>query len=567
MAPLSRRRRSTPAAASSGGPLELIVYDGKSDVPTIASITQRMVEEDQVVALVGLTDTSYMRAAGPVAQENQIPFLDVGGTAPIITQIGDYIFMLPFGDNVQAAAAAEYVAEQGWTTCAMLVDEAMDYTKFLARYFDQAFTALGGEIVSRLAYNMGDTDFSAQITEFANLDPQPDFYFISANPGEIGTIVAQARAAGLSAPIVGGDGYDTPLLTELGGQSTPVNDVVFTTHQGIYDDTPAAAAFIAAYEAEYGRPPENVFAALGYDGVNLMVDAMERAGTTDGPAVRDALNATTDFQGVTGTISYADGTRIPAKSVALIEVVDNENQLIEVVVRRTSHPRSGRAERSRRIEDRSGGGVACPVVGLLSPLRYGLSASVRAAPSKTFAPASMSSGVEYSASEWLRPPSERTKIIPAGQNSWAYLASWPAPDQRRRVEMPSSSAAAWTATTTSGAKGVGSLVQKRSTETSTWRRSASWAARACSRLMSMSRVAGSRWRKSTEQTTLPGMVLIVFGSAAIRPTVPTAPETSRAIRSTPATTRAAAARASRRSGIGEGSGVVGVAGHGHLRPR
>jgi branched-chain amino acid transport system substrate-binding protein len=315
-----------------GRPLELIVYDGRSDVPTIASITQRLVEEDQVIALAGLTDTSYMRAAGPVAQENQIPFLDVGGTAPIITQIGDFIFMLPFGDNVQAAAAAEYVAEQGWTTTALLVDEAMDYTKFLANYFEQAFTGAGGEVVSRLAYNIGDTDFSAQLTEFVNLDPQPDFYFISANPGEIGTIVAQARAAGLTAPIVGGDGYDTPDLARLGGQVTPVNDVIFTTHQGLYDDSPAAQAFIDAYQAEYGRAPENVFAALGYDGVNLMAAAIERAGTTDGPAVREALAATAGFEGVTGTISYEEGSRIPSKSVALIEVVDNENTLIEVVV-------------------------------------------------------------------------------------------------------------------------------------------------------------------------------------------------------------------------------------------
>ncbi|HYO30143.1 MAG TPA: ABC transporter substrate-binding protein, partial [Thermomicrobiales bacterium] len=183
-----------------------------------------------------------------------------------------------------------------------------------------------------LAYNIGDTDFSAQITEFKNLNPQPDFYFISANPGEIGTIVQQVRAAGLAAPIVGGDGYDTPLLAELGGQAGPVNDVVFTTHQGIYDESPAAQAFIAAYEAEYGRAPENVFAALGYDGVNLMADAMTRAGTVDGPAVRDALAATEGFEGVTGTISYAEGSRIPSKSVALIEVVDNANTLIEVVV-------------------------------------------------------------------------------------------------------------------------------------------------------------------------------------------------------------------------------------------
>ena len=314
-----------------GRPIELIVYDGKSDVPTISAIAKKMVEEDNVIAMVGLTDTSYMKAAGPVAQENQVPFIDVAGTAPVITSIGDYIFMLPFGDNVQAAVAAEFAKEKGWKTCAMLVDEAMDYTKYLAKYFDERFTSedIGGTVVSRLAYNMGDTDFSAQLTEFKNLDPQPDFYFISANPGEIGTIVKQARDMGLTAPIMGGDGYDTPLLAELAG---PVNDVYFTTHQGIYDQSEKADAFIAAYEAKYGTPPENVFAALGYDGIYLMAAAMEAAGSAEGPAIRDALAATAGWEGVTGTISYENGSRIPSKSVALIQVKDGKNELLEIVV-------------------------------------------------------------------------------------------------------------------------------------------------------------------------------------------------------------------------------------------
>jgi len=314
-----------------GRPIELIVYDGKSDVPTISAIAKKMVEEDNVIAMVGLTDTSYMKAAGPVAQENQVPFIDVAGTAPVITSIGDYIFMLPFGDNVQAAVAAEFAKEKGWKTCAMLVDEAMDYTKYLAKYFDERFTSedIGGTVVSRLAYNMGDTDFSAQLTEFKNLDPQPDFYFISANPGEIGTIVKQARDMGLTAPIMGGDGYDTPLLAELAG---PVNDVYFTTHQGIYDQSEKADAFIAAYEAKYGTPPENVFAALGYDGIYLMAAAMEAAGSAEGPAIRDALAATAGWEGVTGTISYGEGSRIPSKSVALILVKDGKNELLEIVV-------------------------------------------------------------------------------------------------------------------------------------------------------------------------------------------------------------------------------------------
>jgi branched-chain amino acid transport system substrate-binding protein len=315
-----------------GRPLEILVEDGKSDIPTITSVAKKLVEEDGVDVMVGLTDTSYMLAAGPVAQEAGIPFLDAGGTAPLIVTVGDYIFMLPFGDNVQAAVAAEYAGEQGWKTAALLVDQAMDYTKFLAKYFKDRFTMedIGGQVVSELSYSMGDTDFSGQLTEFVNLDPQPDFLFISANPGEIGTIVRQARDLGLDLPIVGGDGYDTPLLAELGGDAA--TNIFFTTHQGIYDQTPISEAFNAAYEAEYGNPPEAVFAALGYDGIKLMADAIERAGSIDGAAVRDALAATQGFEGVTGTISYEPGSRIPSKSVALIKVEDGKNSLVGIVV-------------------------------------------------------------------------------------------------------------------------------------------------------------------------------------------------------------------------------------------
>ena len=321
-----------------GRPVRLQVYDGKSDPPTISSITKRLVEEDQVPALVGLSDTTYMLAAGPVAQEAGIPMLDVAGTAPIITSIGDYIFMLPFGDNVQAAVAAEFAQEREWTSCALLFDEAMDYTKFLAKYFTDRYTEdeIQGEIVSELTYKIGDTDFSAQLTEFKNLNPQPSFLFISSNPGEIGTIVKQARDLGIELPILGGDGYDTPLLVELAGAAT--REVYFTTHQGIYGDDPASKNFGAAYAAKYGRPPEAVFAALGYDGIKLMADAINRAGSLDGEAIRDALAATEGFQGASGTITYEEGSRIPSKSVVLVQVVDQKPTPLTTVVPRVVPP-------------------------------------------------------------------------------------------------------------------------------------------------------------------------------------------------------------------------------------
>ncbi|MGH2549679.1 MAG: ABC transporter substrate-binding protein [Thermomicrobiales bacterium] len=315
-----------------GRQIELIVYDGKSDLTMVTNITKQLIEEDKVVALVGLTDTSYMLAAGQIAQEAERPFLDVGGTAPIITSVGDYIFMVPFGDNVQASAGAEFVVKQGWTSAALLYDSSNDYTNFLAAYFKARFTAddLAGQIIDESTYQPGDPEYSSQLTEFQNLEPQPAFLYVAAMPENIGSIVAQARDFGLEQPILGGDGYDTPLLVELAGDKS--HDVYFTNHAGLLGGSPEGEAFVAAYQAEYNRAPESAFAALGFDGVKLMVDAIARAGNTEGAAIRDALQATQGFKGATGEISYQPGVRIPQKSVAIIEIVDEKQTLVEIVV-------------------------------------------------------------------------------------------------------------------------------------------------------------------------------------------------------------------------------------------
>lgn len=315
-----------------GRPVRLVVEDGKTDLTANSNITKKMIEEDKVVALVGLTDTDYMKAAGTVAQAAKIPFVDVGGTAPIIAAIGDYIYMVPFGDNVQAAAGAEFAHSKGWKTTALLFDKAMTYATLLGKYFQERFTddELQGQVLKELQYQTGDTDFSSQRTEIKNMNPAPDFIYISSGPAEIGTIIKQMREAGIDQPIMGGDGYDTPDLVKLAGDAA--QNVYFTTHQGIYGDSPKGGEFAAAYQAEYGKAPEAVYAALGFDGINLMADAINRAGSTDGDAIRQALGATQGFEGATGTISYAEGERIPQKSVALIQVVDGKFTLLSVVV-------------------------------------------------------------------------------------------------------------------------------------------------------------------------------------------------------------------------------------------
>jgi ABC-type branched-subunit amino acid transport system ATPase component len=205
------------------------------------------------------------------------------------------------------------------------------YTKFLSKYFIARYTEQGGKMLLEDTYKSGDKDFSAQLTKIKNLDPQPDFVFVSAIPDDIGTIVKQARDQGVMLPIVGGDGYDTPLLTDVPGPEKSAN-VFFSTHLGIYGDDPTAGKFRAAFVKEFGAEPQSVFAALAYDGVYLMADAITRAGSVDHKAIRDALAATKGWKGASGEITYPPGERIPSKSVALIEVKNGKFNLLEIVV-------------------------------------------------------------------------------------------------------------------------------------------------------------------------------------------------------------------------------------------
>jgi branched-chain amino acid transport system substrate-binding protein len=320
------------AGGINGLMIEPVYADTKSDITTATTVVTQMIESNKVDALVGMTDTSFMLAVGPVAQKAGVPFMDIGGTAPVITSLGEYIFMLPFGDNTQAAATAEFTyGKKGWKNAAMLMDTEWDYTKFLSKYFTARYTEQGGKMLLEDTYKSGDKDFSAQFTKIKNLQPQPEFVFVSAVPDDIGTIVKQARDQGVSLPIVGGDGYDTPLLVDVAGPDKSAN-VFFSTHLGVYGDDPTAAKFRDAFKTEYGQEPQSVFAALGYDGINLVADAIKRAGSTDHKAIRDALAATKGWKGSSGEITYPPGERIPSKSVALIEVKDGKFNLLDVVV-------------------------------------------------------------------------------------------------------------------------------------------------------------------------------------------------------------------------------------------
>ncbi len=322
-----------------GRPIDLVVHDTQYKMDVTAQVAKQFIEQDKVIAVVGFTDTDSVLASGPTIQGAGIPFITAGATSPKIpTQVGDKMFLACFGDNVQAAAGAEYGFKTFGKNGYLLLDKGVEYTTLLAGYFKARYTDLGGNIVLEDQYDDKATDFSAQIAKVKALPQQPDFYYIAAMPYNVGPVVKQFRDAGLTGPIIGGDGYDTPDLVSVAGPAA--EKVFFTTHALMDKDggTEGIKKFIAAYNAEYGHDPENAFAALGYDSVYLLADAIKRAGSIDPNAITKAIKDTKDFPGITGKISFGD-SNVPQKGVTIIAIKDGKFTLgAEVVPEKVPAP-------------------------------------------------------------------------------------------------------------------------------------------------------------------------------------------------------------------------------------
>jgi branched-chain amino acid transport system substrate-binding protein len=312
-----------------GRRVELVTADGETDAAVLQARTGELVASG-VAAMLGLSDTDAVLAAAPVAAEAQTFFVTSGATSPKLpAQVPQYLYLACFGDNEQAAAGAEYAASSLQArTAYLLLDSTTDYTVLLAGYFQDAFSQLGGTIVLSAQYggHDGALDLSAQLAQLQSLGSLPDILYIAAGPDEITAIVPQIRAAGIDRPILGGDGYDTSSLLQLGAGA---DDISYTTHALLTADSADTRVrqFVADYQARYGTAPENAFAGLGYDTVELLVDAIRRAGSSQRAAIGAALASTHDLAGVTGTISYVDGSHLPRKTVAVVHLQDGKREL------------------------------------------------------------------------------------------------------------------------------------------------------------------------------------------------------------------------------------------------
>lgn len=305
------------AGGINGKMIELNVQDDRSDASEAATIVTKFVTQDGVHAILGEVASSRSIAAAPIAQNAKIPMLTPSSTNPEVTRKGNFIFRSCFIDPVQGAAIAQFAAKTlGAKRAAIMVDRKNDYSTGLEKNINETFTRMGGTMVATQSYQEGDQDFNAQLTSIKGANP--DVIFVPGYYNDVGLIAKQARERGITVPLVGGDGWDSAQLYAIGGSA--LNGSYFTNHYSPYDTDPKVVKFVNDYKARYNTIPD-ALAATAYDAAKIMFDAIKRANSLDGAAIRDALAATKDFPGVTGNVTFNDN-RDAVKPIIMIEIKD-----------------------------------------------------------------------------------------------------------------------------------------------------------------------------------------------------------------------------------------------------
>lgn len=310
-----------------GKQINLMTEDDQSKSEEAATVVQKLVNRDKVIAVLGEVASSNTLAAAPICQHEKIPLLTPASTNPKVTQTGNFIFRVCFIDPFQGTANAKFAfSSLHAKNVAVLVDNRNDYSVGLAKFFDETFKSLGGNVVMEISYSNGDKDFSAQLTSIKATNPEA--IFVPGYYSDINLIAIQARALGITAPLLGGDGWDSPELVGGKGKEA-LENCYFTTHMSMEDTAAAIQNFGNAYRAAYNSSPDAI-AALGYDAANLMVAAIKQAGNTDGEAIRAQLASTKNFPGVTGAITI-DGDRNATKPLVVLKITGGQYKYFQTI--------------------------------------------------------------------------------------------------------------------------------------------------------------------------------------------------------------------------------------------
>ncbi len=313
------------AAGGVGGKkIVLVIEDDQGQPQQATTVMQKMINQDKVQAVLGEVASTNSLAAAPVAQAAKIPMITPSSTNPKVTEVGDYISRVCFIDPFQGSAMAKFAAKTlNAKTAAILGDVNSDYSKGLTQFFEEEFTKQGGKVLTKEAYTQNDPDFKAQLTKIRNLNP--DVIYVPGYYSQVGIVARQARELGMNQPLLGGDGWDSPELFKLGGAA--LKNAYITNHYSADNPAPEIQNFVKAYQAKFNVVPDSL-AALAYDAAKVLGDAIKRAGGAgDSAKLKDAINATKEFAGVTGKITL-DASRNAVKPAVVLEINPAESKFV-----------------------------------------------------------------------------------------------------------------------------------------------------------------------------------------------------------------------------------------------
>ncbi|HSP77231.1 MAG TPA: ABC transporter substrate-binding protein [Myxococcaceae bacterium] len=314
------------AGGVKGRKLAVRVYDDQGKSEEAAQAVTRLITQDKVVLILGEVASSNSIAMAEKAQPAGVPMITPSSTNVEVTRKGDYIFRVCFTDPFQGYVMAKFAAEHlKAKKVAILQDNKSAYSIGLSEVFTAKFEGMGGQITTRESYSQGDTDFRAQLTAIKKT--RPEAVYVPGYYSDVGVIARQAHELGLMVPLLGGDGWDSEKLFELGGSA--IQGSYFSNHYSPDNPEPRVQQFIASYKKAYGGVPDSM-AALGYDAARVAIAALERAESLTGPAIRDAIARTKDFPGVAGTISL-DENRNAVKPAVVLKVGEGKTEFVTTV--------------------------------------------------------------------------------------------------------------------------------------------------------------------------------------------------------------------------------------------
>jgi len=314
-----------------GRKIKVLTEDDQSKQEEAANAVTKLISQNGVLAVLGEVASSCSLAAAPICQSNKVPMITPSSTNPEITKKGDYIFRVCFTDDYQGENIAKYAATQlHIKRAAILTDVKNDYSTGLTTTITRVFTSLGGQIVGTASYSNGDSDFRSQLTSVRAKNPEA--IFVPGYYTDVGQIAIQSRDLGMKQPLLGGDGWESPKLIEIGGHS--LDGSMYTNHYFYGDPNPLVRNFVQKYKDRYGAIPDGM-AALGYDAARVLADAIKRAKKLDGPSLKDAIAETKNFACVTGTITIGPERNAVGKKI-IIEEVKNGQLTLRATIEPTS---------------------------------------------------------------------------------------------------------------------------------------------------------------------------------------------------------------------------------------